>query len=263
MHGTLLALKYRMCGPGAEAFLSGAKKRLQGLFWGPFGYQNATRLLWPDRCAACDALGEAPFCAGCADTLEPCPSGCPCCGVPLDAALLPGLRPRRCPACRRSPPPFAAASAPWLHGGALAEAIHRLKYQGRSDLAGPLGVLFSGADPPRADVVAPIPLHPSRLRERGYDQAWLLARQAGRRLGLPLRSLLRRVQATPQQTRLGRQGRANNMRGAFASLGKIAGLRVCLIDDVLTTGATASAAARALLQAGAARVEVRTLARAL
>ena len=248
--------------PITSAFFTGARKTLGGLFRAPPGFQKATRLLWPDRCATCDALGEAPFCAACADTLEPCEAGCPCCGVPMDAALLPGLRPRRCQDCRRAPPPFSVASAPWLHGGALADAIHRLKYEGRSDLAAPLGVLFSGADPPRADVIAPIPLHPRRLRERGYDQAWLLARQASRRLGLPLRGLLRRVVATPQQTRLDKRGRAFNMRGAFAAKGDLSGLRVCLIDDVLTTGATAGAAARALLEAGAARVEVRTLARA-
>jgi ComF family protein len=241
--------------------LSGLKKKLRGLLRAPWGSLLAT-LVWPERCAACDALGEAPFCAACALTLMPCPAGCPCCGAPLDDALLPALRPRRCGPCRKVAPPFATASAPWLHGGALAEAVHRLKYEGHSELALPLGVLFSGADPPRSDLVAPVPLHPSRLRERGYDQAWLLAREAGRRFDLPVRGLLRRVRPTPQQTRLDRAGRARNVRGAFAAVRALSGERVCLIDDVLTTGATAAEAARALLRAGASRVEVRTLARA-
>src|SRR5256885_698105 len=101
--------------------------------------QKLADLLWPPRCSTCDSLGEAPFCASCAETLPPCPAGCPVCGLRGDEALLPALRPRRCANCRRAPPPFAAASAPWLHGGALAEAIHRLKYAGRSELAGQLG----------------------------------------------------------------------------------------------------------------------------
>ncbi len=224
--------------------------------------RRLSSLVWPDRCAACDELGAGPFCDPCSTSLEPCPSGCPLCGAPGDSAALPALRPRRCLHCRLDPPPFASASAPWLHGGSLAEAIHHLKYQGRSDLAGPLGVLFAGADPPRSHVVAPIPLHPDRLRSRGFDQAHLLAREAARRFGLPLASLLDRVRPTQQQIHLDRPGRRRNVSGAFVARRFAAGLRVCLIDDVLTTGATAAAAASALLSAGAARVEVRTLARA-
>jgi ComF family protein len=223
---------------------------------------RAADLLWPPACAACDALGEEPFCAACADTLLPTPSGCPACGAPADEALLPALRPRRCPACRAQAPPYASARAPYLHGGALAEAIHRLKYEGRLELARPLGVLFAGCEPPRADAVAPLPLHASRLRERGYDQAFLLAAQAAHRFALPFLPLLRRVRPTRQQVGLDRKHRAHNLTGAFRALPRASGLRVCLVDDVLTTGATAAEGARALLAAGATGVEVRTLARA-
>jgi len=246
----------------ASALITGLDSIRRWFALVPLGLELVPRLLWPDRCAACDAVGETPFCPACADTLEPCPAGCPLCGAPADEALLPAIKPRRCGPCKRAPPPWARASAPWLHGGALADGIHRLKYQGRADLAAPLGVLFAGAEPPRADVVCPIPLHPSRLRERGFDQAYLLAAGASRRLGLPLSPLLRRVRATPQQVWLERAARERNVRGAFAASPEAAGLRVCLIDDVLTTGATARAAAEALFRAGAARVEVRTLARA-
>jgi ComF family protein len=137
-----------------------------------------------------------------------------------------------------------------------------LKYEGRVDLADPLGVLFEGCERPRSDVLVPVPLHPHRLRQRGFDQALLLAQAAGRRFGLPVKTLLRRVRPTGQQVGRDRVARERNVRGAFAGDPAAFGLRVCLVDDVLTTGATASAAARALLDAGAARIEVRTLARA-
>jgi ComF family protein len=219
-------------------------------------------LLFPDRCAACDSLCEGPFCAACADTLIAVPAGCPLCGEPGDEALLLALRPRRCARCRASPPSFARAEAPYLLGGALADAVHRFKYEGREELARGLATLFAGCEPPRADVVAPIPLHPRRLRRRGYDQAALLARQVSRQWGLPTRALLRRTRATPQQVGSDRRRREENVRGAFRALPAAAGRRICLIDDVLTTGATAAEAAGTLLGAGAIRVEVRALARA-
>jgi len=163
---------------------------------------------------------------------------------------------------RDRPPPFVLASAPYLHGGALAEAIHRLKYDRREDLAPALGVLFEACAAPRSDCLAPIPLHPQRLRERGYDQARLLADAAAKRFRLPVAPLLTRTRHTGQQVGRDRKARERNVRGAFAASEHARGLRVCLIDDVMTTGATAAAAAEALLLAGAARVEVRTLARA-
>jgi ComF family protein len=223
---------------------------------------GALDLLFPARCAACDDPGESPFCAVCAETLVPVPAGCPVCGIPQDESLLPALKPRRCPHCRAHPPRFAAAGAAYLHGGALAEAIYRLKYEKREDLGHALGVLFAACTVPKSDVLAPIPLHPRRLRQRGYDQARLLADEASKRFHLPVARLLRRVRETGQQVGRDRTSRERAVRGAFAAVGDVLGARICLIDDVLTTGATASAATAALLDAGAARVEVRTLARA-
>jgi ComF family protein len=223
---------------------------------------GAFDLLFPPRCAACDVPGESPFCALCAQTLVPLPAGCPVCGVPQDESLLPALKPRRCPGCRSHPPRFAFASAPYLHGGALADAIHRLKYEKREDLGPALAVLFEACLVPKSDLLVPVPLHPRRLRHRGYDQAALLASGAAKRFGLPVLPLLRRVRETGQQVGRDRSCRERSVRGAFAATGNVLGTRICLIDDVLTTGATASAAADALLRAGAARVEVRTLARA-
>src|SRR5438067_3178932 len=219
-------------------------------------------MLFPDRCGACWEECEGPFCETCAESLVPAPAGCPVCGQPADEALLPVLRPRRCPRCRERAQPFAKARAPYLHGGALAEAIWRLKYNGCEELARPLGLLFDGCEAPRSRVVAPVPLHVSRLRERGYDQAALLARAASRRFALPCADLLVRTRATKAQVGLDRARREANLRGAFRARRPVPGARVCLIDDVLTTGATAAEAARALLAAGASSVEVRTLARA-
>jgi ComF family protein len=223
---------------------------------------GALDLIFPARCGSCDAPGEAPFCGVCADTLLPLPPGCPVCAAPEDEALLPLLRPRRCAHCRERAPAFVLAAAPYLHGGALAEAIHRLKYERREDLGPSLAVLFEACAVPKSDLLVPIPLHPSRLRERGYDQARLLADGAAKRWRLPVAALLLRIRPTGQQVGRDRAARERNVRGAFAAGGSVLGLRICLIDDVLTTGATASAAAEALLGAGAARVEVRTLARA-
>ena len=223
---------------------------------------GALDLIFPVRCASCDAPGESPFCGICADTLVPLAAGCPVCGVPGDEVLLPALRPRRCAHCREHSPPFVLATAPYLHGGALAEAIHRLKYEQREDLGPALAVLFEGCAVPKSDCLCPIPLHPRRLRQRGYDQARLLAEGAAKRFDIPVRSLLSRIRDTGQQVGRDRAARERNLRGAFVASEKAVGLRVCLVDDVLTTGATAAAAAEALLHAGAARVEVRTLARA-
>jgi ComF family protein len=175
---------------------------------------------------------------------------------------MPALRPRRCGACRSRAPMFVLARAPFLHGGALAEAIHALKYEGREELARPLGMLFEAVERPRVDLICPLPLHPARLVRRGYDQAALLAREAARRFALPFAHLLERARATPPQVGRDRPARARNVRGAFRALKGVQGRAICLIDDVLTTGATAGEAARALYEGGARRVEVRTLSRA-
>ncbi|MFL5277748.1 MAG: ComF family protein [Myxococcales bacterium] len=224
--------------------------------------ESAAAMLFPDRCGACAEECQGPLCEDCAETLVATPAGCPVCGAPADEALLPVLRPRRCAHCRERAPPYAKARAPYLHGGALAEAIWRFKYDGCEELARPLSLLFDGCEAPRSQVIAPVPLHPSRLRERGFDQAALLARAAARRFALPCAHLLVRTRPTKAQVGLDRTRREANVRGAFRARRAVPGARVCLVDDVLTTGATAAEAARALLAAGAAHVEVRTLARA-
>ncbi len=181
--------------------------------------------------------------------------------------------PGRCVRCRFGPPPFAAAHAAFVHTGPLARAIHRFKYEGHSALALPLARalaaearswLRSLAAPGPPPVLVPIPLHRGRLLRRGYDQAALLTRALARTTGLPLEAgLLRRIRATRRQVGLTEAERTENVHGAFAVTGPPPDRPVVLVDDVFTTGATARAASAALREAGARRVYVLTLARAV
>ncbi len=157
-------------------------------------------------------------------------------------------------------------AAAFLYGGPLADAIVRFKYGGRSELAGVLGQLLAEAALPlagRVDCAMPMPLHPARLRERGFNQSALLARPVARALGVPLAvEGLRRVRPTVDQAGLARADREGNVRGAFAARQLEGAPRVLLIDDVRTTGATLASASHALLTAGASEVRALVLARA-
>jgi ComF family protein len=153
----------------------------------------------------------------------------------------------------------------YLFEGPLRDTIHRYKYREEHARAASLaGLLLDGArlDPARYDLIAHVPLHARRRRQRGYDQSQLLARAVARALNVPAaEGLLRSVRTRPQ-VGLGYQERQENVRGAFAWSGaSLAGARVLLLDDVITTGATMRAAASPLLEAGASRVDGLALAR--
>lgn len=189
-------------------------------------------LLVPARCAGCGAPG-AWLCLACRELCEP-------------AHLAVGR---------------LAVRGAGVHAGPLRDAIHRLKYRAESGLAAELGALVAdlvAADLARGtalDAIVPVALHHSRAAARGYDQALLLAETVARLVGLPLRPALHRIRAGPPQVRLDRAARAANLRGAFvASAGSLHGLRIALVDDVATTGATARAAAAAARAAGARSV---------
>ena len=174
--------------------------------------------------------------------------------------------PAQCLACRVDPPEFERARGAALYAGPLRQALHALKFRGKRPLARPLAelvrsqcaaVLRSGGE-----ALVPVPLARARLRERGFNQAELIADRLGDLIGLPVRRhWLARVRETPPQTDLPAEDRKTNVGGAFAARSGVAGHHVILVDDVLTTGATCRECARALRRAGARRVDVVTVAR--
>ena len=232
---------------------------------------SLTGTVYPWLCPLCRAplaRTDARFCAPCEASLVPLRSPrCPRCGEPFAA---PDTGDHLCGNCYRRKPPFARARAYGLYQGALAEGIRRLKFSAEFSLARGLAGLLAEAflrELPDSsyDLVIPVPLHRRRLRERGFNQSILLARALCRRHRLRLdRTTLVRTRETAPQYGLSRRQRELNVKRAFAlqAPGIIAGRRVLLVDDILTTGATARECARTLKRAKAAGVDVLTLARA-
>ena len=171
----------------------------------------------------------------------------------------------RCALCRLGLRGFDAVYSYGAYEGALRQLIHLFKYGGVRPLAGPFGRFMIQALPREAafDVIVPMPLHWFKQWQRGFNQADVLAREIGRKWGVPVRSVIRRRRATSPQAGLTNAKRRANVQGAFRiARGKpLRGMRVLLVDDVVTTGATASACARVLKRAGAAHVALLALAR--
>lgn len=217
----------------------------------------------PPRCPGCGAIVAEPhrFCLDCWRSLtflgEPC---CGRCGLPF---AFEGEG--ECGRCLAEPPPFDRLRAAVAYGDVSRQVALRLKYSGRPGLAETLAHFMlrhlrvgEGRDEP---LLVPVPLHRWRIWKRGYNQAALVATALARRSGLPAElDLLRRTRATPPLKGLGRRERALAVRGAFKAppeaRPRLAGRRVVLVDDVYTSGATASACARALKRAGASSVEL-------
>ena len=218
-------------------------------------------LLYPPFCVGCGRPGTM-YCSTCRDgILRIRPPLCPRCGRPQATSQV-------CHGCAVKPPPVEGIRSVALFEGALRAAIHQFKYGSMRDLAVPLGgllVSFGEETPLAADAIVPVPLHARRLRERGYNQAALLAQRLGRALGLPVvHDCLRRSRYTVSQTELNAQERSRNVEGAFTCTGPgVRGQRVLLIDDVCTSGATLGACGFALTEGGARSVWALTVARAV
>ena len=231
-------------------------------------------VLIPGECRICsEPLAEAsrlPICRKCLESFQAIADPiCTVCGRPLGPWTTLGAEAPRCHLCRQDRYAFTIARSYALYDSALTRAIVLLKYEAIAPLGDWFGARLEELarrtpEALHADVVVPVPLHPARLRERGYNQADLLARPLARRLALPLRNaLLVRIKPRPPKLKLTRKERWTTVRGAYApSPGvRIDNLRVMLVDDVFTSGATLDACARALLQAGAKSVVGLTVAR--
>jgi ComF family protein len=210
---------------------------------------------------------ESWFCGLCPDCLRLLPRRltgfCPVCGEILPETEGHNL----CPACLGSPKPWGRIYFHGLYAGMMRDLVKQIKFNGRLNLAEALGLLLA-THPDLAharetyDCLIPIPAHPRRLAERGFNQALEIARPLSAMLGLPLcHGWLRRIVDTRRQHGLTRAQRAENLRHAFAAAPSAQGGRILLLDDVLTTGATLHAAAACLLQAGAALADVAVPAR--
>lgn len=219
-------------------------------------------LILPAGCLSCEeplpVTAPLGLCAPCRGRLAPVPrEACAVCAAPLDAFEPPAGW--RCGACRQRPPSFDRLLALWSYREPLDAVVQGLKF-GRLDYLGRhLAEALAkglGEDLAGFDGVVPVPLHWRRRLARGYNQAERIARPLAGRLGVPLIPALRRSRSTPPQTSLGKDRRIANLRRAFRapSPRKIQGLRLLLVDDVATTGATLDAAAAALRSAGAAGV---------
>lgn len=221
-------------------------------------------LLLPRICLLCSGIVEDEgFCEKCFDNIKLIKSPqCRCCGMPF---ISQETEDHLCGACIKKRRPFSIARSIGIYEGVLLEAVQRLKYNGKTSLARPLAKLMTKEfSMNNYNLIVPVPLHKTRLKERGFNQSLLLARELSKLYNLPIDYLnLRKIRATDPQVNLKGKERIANIKGAFA-VKNGAGFKnkkILLIDDVYTTGATVTECSKVLKKAGAKTVDVLTLAR--
>src|SRR5262245_21529628 len=209
-------------------------------------------------CALCGTRsGREPVCGACEEGLPSLPEHCARCALPTPGGSL-------CGSCLVNPPHFDGTIAIWLYEFPCDRLVQALKYRARLGLAPFFARRLAERPLPPVDLVIPMPLHPERLAQRGFNQALEVARALARRTGLALEPRgAERVQNTVPQTELPYGERAKNIRGAFASRCDFSGKTVAVVDDVMTTGATLNELARILKRAGATEVHNLVMARSV
>ena len=231
-------------------------------------------LVYPDACLICaqtvSRTRDCGVCCKCWDNLlalKITPPRCPSCGLPLPNFNIDSEN--LCLDCNRQLPPYSGARSFGYYSTELRQVIQALKFKGRENLIGLLapllaGVFYDSWDRADFDFLVAVPLHSQRRRERGFNQSELLARFLSNLVAIPYISALHRVRATRPQIGLTDTQRRENVRNVFRCKKprEIYGRRILLIDDVMTTGATAASAAHALIASGASNVSVLTVARA-
>jgi ComF family protein len=261
-----------------------ARNRPAVVAWAAEVAESLFATLFPADCRICGEplirISRLPVCETCLRSIHPIAGGqCEICGecIVSGYALANASGEARCGICRRLEPPFAKAAAYGSYASGLRDLIHMLKYQQIRPAANVLGRMLAEviadlepAWAPASVLVVPVPLFKGKLRQRGFNQAEVIARIALKlhfaREGYVLATdILERSRETQSQIGLTRHQRRENLRGAFwvTSREKVAGQEILLVDDVFTTGTTASECARVLRRAGAARVWVATVARTL
>lgn len=221
--------------------------------------RNGLRACLPNSCVLCGQDSDDLVCHDCEDDLPTLPApNCPRCAEPISAG-------GPCGHCLRQPPHFDSTTALYRYDFPMDRLVHALKYDGRLSLAEWFGSRLARQLGNRPfDRIIPMPLHPDRLRERGFNQAAEIARTVGRLLGIPLDIVLcRRSRPSLPQARLPLGSRSANVRGIFECIGDLSEQHILLLDDVMTSGATLDECARTLKLHGAATVDAAVIARAL
>lgn len=240
--------------------------------WTRFRHELAAcvDLLLPPACLLCGqllptGLDAQSFCHDCLTAMPPLsPAHCRCCAQPFPSATSNHL----CSTCLKRPPSFSTVHAAGIYQGSIKDAVHQLKYRDQLTLAEPLGRILTKVITTAGlcftpDCIVPVPLHPHRLRQRGYNQALEVARPISRELSVPLdTTLLQRSRKTQQQQGLSATERRSNLRNAFVLTSKAAARKILLIDDVMTTGETVRECCRTLVAGGVEDVQVAIIGRA-